>query len=178
MFIAIDGLGGAGKSSLARALCAELPGAVHVEFDWFHLPKSEVTGDTRFDSQRVQNDLIIPFRAGYREFVFKRYNWGYLSGSPDGLADEPIQLRGVEVLVLEGCGTLGPELSHLYDLRIWVDTPPAEALARGMRRDIEEYGLDPTRVKSAWEEWKQWESRALAHDDRRLRADITFTDAS
>ena len=178
LVIAIDGRGGAGKSSLARKVVAALPGAVHVEFDWFHLSKAEVRDDQRFDSARLIDEIILPFRAGSRDLECKRYNWGYLSGNPDGLAEEPIRLHGVEVIVLEGCGVLSPELARLFDLRIWLDTPAKEALVRGMRRDIEEYGLDPARVTAAWEEWAQWEARALAHDNRSLRADIRLTESA
>jgi uridine kinase len=76
------------------------------------------------------------------------------------------------MLILEGCGVLSPALSECYDLRVWVDTAADESLARGMRRDIEEYGLDPKRVKEAWTEWSAWEAEALVRDDRRLRADL------
>lgn len=172
LVIAIDGRGGAGKSSLARKVVAAIPGAVHVEFDWFHLPKADLRDDSRVDTPRLIAEVLRPFREGKRDLKCHRYNWGYLSGVPDGLIDEPIRLHGVEVIVLEGCGVLSPELLTLYDLRIWLDTHAEEALARGMRRDIEEYRLDPARVQAAWEEWTQWEARALARDDRSLRADI------
>jgi len=172
LVIAIDGRGGAGKSSLARKVVAAVAGAVHVEFDWFHLPKADLRDEARFDAPRLIDEVLKPFRQGRRDLECHRYNWGYLSGAPDGLIDEPIRLHGVEIVVLEGCGVLSPELVNLYDLRIWLDTYAEEALARGMRRDIEEYGLDPARVQAAWEEWAQWEARALARDDRSLRADI------
>lgn len=173
MVIAIDGRGGSGKSSLAREICQLIPGATHVEYDWFHLPKAEIKdADNRFDSRRLLEEVIRPFRAGQQSFELKRYNWGYLSGSRDGLAEEPVQLNGVEVLVLEGCGLLAPVLSDHVDLRVWVDTSAQESLARGMRRDIEEYGLNPERVRSAWLEWALWEDTALSRDDRRLRADV------
>lgn len=178
LVIGIDGLGGAGKSSLARKVVAALPGAVHVEFDWFHLPKAQVRDDQRFDLPRLIEEILKPFREGSRDLECKRYNWGYLSGNPDGFAEEPIRFHGVEVLVLEGCGVLSAELASLYDLAFWLDTPAKEALVRGMRRDIEEYGLDPARVKAAWEEWAQWEARALAQDNRSLRADIRLTESA
>jgi len=175
LVIAIDGRGGAGKSSLARKVVAAVAGAVHVEFDWFHLPKADLRDEARFDAPRLIDEVLKPFRQGRRDLECHRYNWGYLSGAPDGLVNEPIRLHGVEGIVLEGCGVLSPELAPLYNLRIWLDTPAEEALERGMRRDIEEYGLDPERVKAAWEEWAQWEARALAHDNRSLRSDIRLT---
>lgn len=170
--IAIDGRGGAGKSSLARAIAAVVPHAAHVEYDWFHLPQSEMSLEHRFDYRRLTAELLAPFRSGERDFQFKRYNWGYLSGSPDGYADEPITLRGVDVLILEGCRVLTPPILDFFDLKIWVDTAPEEALTRGMRRDIDEYGLDPVKVQVAWEEWTMWEAQELAREDRRARADI------
>lgn len=41
-----------------------------------------------------------------------------------------------------------------------------------MRRDIEEYGLDPHEVRSAWNEWTTWGREALVLDDRRIRAEF------
>jgi uridine kinase len=105
---------------------------------------------------------------------FLRYNWGYLAGIPDGYHENPVTISDVEVLVLEGCETLHPSLVAHLDLRIWLDTPPEVALERGMRRDIDEYGLDPDRVGAAWMEWSVWEAESLARDDRRSRADIVF----
>lgn len=173
LVIAIDGRGGSGKSSLAREICQVIPGATHVEYDWFHLPKAEIKDvDNRFDSGRLLEEVIRPFRAGQRSFELKRYNWGYLSGSRDGFAEEPVWLQDVEVLVLEGCGVLAPALCDHVDVRVWVGTSAQESLARGMRRDIEEYGLNPERVRSAWKEWAEWEDDALSRDDRRLRADV------
>jgi uridine kinase len=170
--IAIDGRGGAGKSTLARAIVSAFPGAAHIEYDWFHRLQSEITGDERYDYQRVFRELITPFKAHQRDFKLLRYNWGYLSGVPDGFAAEPITLAGVEMVVLEGCGVLHPALLESYDYRIWVDTNAEESRARGMRRDIEEYGLDPERVQKAWAEWGEWERAALERHDRGQRADL------
>jgi uridine kinase len=170
--IAIDGRGGAGKSSLARSLVAALPRSAHVEHDWFHLPKAQVSPGRRFDHERLIREVLSPFRSGEREVSFLRYNWGYLAGKPDGYHDTATTIGGADVLILEGCDTLNPTLAPHLDLRIWLNTPPEVALERGMRRDIEEYGLDPDRVRAAWTEWSGWEEESLARDDRRTRADI------
>ena len=170
--IAIDERGGAGKSSLARALVAHLPRSAHLEHDWFHLPKDQVSPERRFDHERLIDEVLTPFRRGARKLSFLRYNWGYLAGKPDGYHETPITIADMDVLVLEGCDTLHPVLAPHLGLRIWIDTPPEVALERGMRRDIEEYGLDPDRVRAAWTEWSAWEAESLAKDDRRERADI------
>jgi uridine kinase len=172
LIIAIDGFGGGGKSTLARTIAAALPGGKHFEYDWFHLPKAEVGNDSRYDYHRLRCEVLEPFRNGQRSFEFQRYNWGYLSGSPDGYAAEPIRLHEVETIILEGCGVFTPALAECYDVKVWVDTPPDEATARGIHRDIEEYGLDPERVKAAWTEWNSWHADDLLRDNRRLRADV------
>lgn len=168
---AIDGRGGAGKSSLARALVARLSRSAHVEYDWFHLPKDQVSPERRFDHQRLIAEVISPHRSGARDLTFLRYNWGYLAGVPDGFHADPTTIADREILVIEGCETLHPVLVSHFDLRIWVDTAPEVALERGIRRDIEEYHLDPDRVRAAWSEWSAWEAKSLSKDDRRGRAD-------
>jgi uridine kinase len=170
--IAIDGRGGAGKSSLARLIAESLPGARHCEYDWFHLPQSAIVSSERYDYKRLIHEVLMPFRAGVRDFSVGRYNWGYLSGVEDGFAAERVQLSDVDVIVLEGCGVLHQALTDFYDLSIWLDTNPDESLSRGMRRDVDEYGLDPERVQKAWAEWSAWEEQSLAAYDRRLLADL------
>jgi uridine kinase len=170
--VAIDGRGGAGKSSLARTLVANLSKSVHIEHDWFHLPKSQVIGPDRFDHARLISELLLPFRSGSQMLTFFRYNWGYLAGIPDGFHEAPITVEDKEILVVEGCQTLHSSLVPHLDLRIWLDTDPEVCLERGIRRDIYEYELDPDRVNAAWSEWSAWEAESLARDDRRKRADI------
>jgi uridine kinase len=171
--IAIDGRGGAGKSSLARALTQRLPKSAHIEHDWFHFPKDQTTAEQRFDHTRLIAQVISPFRSGGRDLQFLRYNWGYLAGIPDGFHEAPISISDVDILIIEGCETLHRSLAPHFDLRVWVDTPPAVSLERGMKRDIEEYHLDPVRVRECWREWSAWEDQSLAKDDRRGRADVT-----
>jgi uridine kinase len=169
---AVDGRGGAGKSSLARSLVAALPKSAHIEHDWFHLPKNQVADGRRFDHERLVSEVISPFRSGSRVISFLRYNWGYLAGVADGFHETPITIEGPEILVIEGCETLHSSLVGHLDLRIWLDTDPEVSMERGIRRDIEEYKLDTDRVVAAWKEWSAWEAHSLARDDRRQRADI------
>jgi uridine kinase/GNAT superfamily N-acetyltransferase len=172
--VAIDGRGGAGKSSLARALVAAVPHSAHIEHDWFHLPKDLVVDGHRFDHERLISEVISPFRSGSRTISFLRYNWGYLAGLPDGFHETPIAIQEAEILVIEGCETLHASLVSHLDLRVWLDAEPNVSMERGIRRDIEEYKLDPDRVYAAWREWSDWEAQSLARDDRRRRADIVL----
>jgi uridine kinase len=174
VLIALDGRGGAGKSTLARELVRRMPRSAQVEHDWFHLPKDQVSEGRRFDHERLIAEVISPFRSGAPELRFHRYNWGYLAGIPDGYHETPISISDVDVVVVEGVETLHRSLVAHFDLRVWVDTSPEISLAQGMRRDIEEYHLDPERVRAAWKEWTVREFESLARDDRRARADIIF----
>lgn len=178
LVVAIDGRGGAGKSSLARKLVARVAKSAHIEHDWFHLPKAQVVDSCRFDHTRLLSEVIMPFRSGSPKLSFLRYNWGYLAGGPDGFHDTPSAIEETDVLILEGCDTLHHSLVSQLDLCIWVDTPPQVALERGIRRDIDEYQLDPEAVNASWAEWTAWESEALARDDRRTRAHIIFSSHS
>lgn len=164
---AIDGRGGAGKSSLARSVVANLPNSVHVEHECFHLPKSKVISTHRFDSARQISEVILPFGAGAPKLTFFRYNWGYLTGIPDGFHETLITLEGKEILVIEGCETLHCSLIPHLDLQIWPDTDAKISRKRGIRRDIDEYNLDPDNVHAAWVEWSAWEAESLVRDDRR-----------
>jgi uridine kinase len=170
--MAIDGRGGAGKSCFARSLVTALPHSAHIEYDWFHLPKDQVAVGRRFDHERLISEVISPFRSGSRVISFLRYNWGYLAGVADGFHETPIVFEDREILVIEGCETLHLSLVEHIDLRIWLDTDPEVSMERGIRRDIEEYKLNPERVVAAWKEWSAREAHSLACDDRRQRADI------
>ena len=171
VLVAVDGRGGAGKSSLARTLVEKFPMSAHIEYDWFHLPKDDVVEMRRYDHERLVSEVLGPFRAGRRLLTFHRYNWGYLAGLPEGFHETPSTIENKDILIIEGCETLHQSLVPHFDLRIWVDTSPAVSLERGMRRDIEDYKLDPEKVRAAWGEWSAWEARSLTRDDRRERAD-------
>lgn len=170
--VAIDGRGGAGKSSLARNLIAGLPQSAHIEHDWFHLPREQVTDGRRYDHERLISQVISPFRSGSAVISVLRYNWGYLAGMTEGFHETPITIQDPEILVIEGCETLHAALVAQFDLCIWIETDPKVAMERGIRRDIEEYKLDPEKVVAAWQEWCDWEARSLACDDRRQRAGV------
>jgi uridine kinase len=175
--VAIDGRGGAGKSSLARSIVASIPDSAHIEFDWFHLPKDQITSERRYDYARLVNQLIEPFNNGARSFKIPRYNWGFLAGIRDGFHNDPAIIGSAKTLVIEGCGLLYKELVSHFGIRIWVDTDAEQSFRRGIQRDIDEYKLDPEKVYECWTEWVAREERSLRLDDRRERADLFLKSA-
>jgi uridine kinase len=134
---AIDGCGGAGKSTLAQRIRAALDVAVSiVAVDDFYRP---LTNDQRvaldphhgyenyFDWQRMRNDAIIPLRAG-KAARYQRYDW-----STDRLA-EWIEVAPASVVIVEGVYSSRPELRPLLDAAIFIDTPREERLRRMLSR--------------------------------------------
>lgn len=174
LLVAIDGRAGAGKSSLARLLAQQNPLIAHIEYDWFHLPQHEIVTNNRYDHARLISEIITPFKNGAPKLACKRYNWGYLAGIADGFHEEPAIFEEKEIIMVEGCQSLNQALLPYFDVKIWVDTPPEVAYQRGIRRDIDEYKLDPEKVHATWSEWKNREDESLAKYDRRLKADILF----
>jgi uridine kinase len=122
--IGIDGLGGAGKTSLADAIARARPDVQVVHGDDFYGPEER---DWRswtarqgyeqfFDHQRLSSELLEPLGLG-RPGRFQRYDWG-----ENKLADwVDVAPRGM--VVVEGVYLLRPELRPVWDLTVFVEVP-------------------------------------------------------
>lgn len=170
--IAVDGMGGSGKSSLAAAL-ADLHGAVVVHGDDFYRPmdaqeRAELDPEQGyhryFDWQRLRDEVLVPIAAG-RSAGYRRYDWS--SGT---LRLEDLQnVLPVGMIVVEGVYTARPELAAYYDLLVYVDTPPRESLERLRARGHDHGPID-------WESrWRLAEEHYLAVGRPRERADLVVS---
>ena len=168
----LDGHGGAGKSTLARSLLAQLEGLTLVELDSFYFPRAEqVPEGVPIDTGRLLDEVVTPFRDGAEELVYRTYNWGYLAGLPDGLSAEPQRVDAGSMLLIEGQGSFTAPLPDSADCSIWLDVPVELCLERGLRRDIDEYGIDPEVARRAWAAWGDSE-RARDREALAATADI------
>jgi uridine kinase len=155
LLVGIDGCGGAGKSTLARALAVLVPAATVVEFDDFYRPSTE--RQARRDAEvggerRVRDQILLPL-AGDRPARYQRYDWG-----EDRLAKWH-ELQPGGVVIVEGNYSTRSELRDFYDFTIWVEAPRELRLERGIAR-----GGDNTRRR--WlEEWMPEEERYLASEN-------------
>ncbi|HEX8767187.1 MAG TPA: AAA family ATPase [Jatrophihabitans sp.] len=122
--VCIEGLGGAGKTTLARAVAARSDEVTLVHGDDFYGPEERDwrswtprQGYERyFDHQRVERQLLQPLRAG-RPATFQRYDWD--TNTLDGWVT--VESRGT--VLVEGVYLLRPELRSYWDFAIYVDTP-------------------------------------------------------
>ena len=152
--IGIDGPGASGKSTLAAGLAEALPRAVLVNGDDFYRPEADegwsgsVAGGL-FDLPRLASQVLVPHSQG-EEIQFQRFNWD--TGVLGGWVSRP----GGTPLIIDGVYSTHETLRDFFDLRIWVNTPRAVRLARGVQRDGEG-------ARSRWVDvWMPAEGRYIA----------------
>jgi uridine kinase len=151
--IAVDGPGGAGKSTFATRLAGALGDAPIVHTDDF------ASWDEQFDwHPRLLAELIEPLRAG-RPARFRRYDWVERRfGRRQEVPPSP-------AVIVEGVGAARREFADALAYVIWIDTPANVRLARGLARDGEE-------LRDFWQQWIAGENRHFAADRTRERADL------
>ena len=151
--VAIDGPGGAGKSTFAARLASALGGVPVVHTDDF------ASWDDEFSwYPRLRAQLIEPLASG-RPGRFQRYDWATRELAE--WHDVPLG----PVLVLEGVGAARREITDELALAVWIETPPDLRLARGIERDGEE-------LRDFWLHWIEGERRHFAADRTRERAEL------
>lgn len=149
--IAIDGLGGAGKSTLADWLAARLDAAViHTDdfaswedpIDWW---------------PRLKELVLEPLAAG-RPARYEPTRWG-------GDAREPVRIEPSGTVIVEGVTASREAFRRYVAYSIWIETPRDLRLRRGLERDGEA-------ARAAWIRWMEAEDRYVADERPAERADV------
>lgn len=135
IFVAIDGPGGSGKSTLGEQLVSAMGDAHLVHVDDFYLPmlrRHERLGEVGplCDLPRLARQVVEPGSAG-DALRYQRYDW-----VQDEL-QEWIDIPAGAAVILEGVFCLTARLRHAYTFKIWCQADPALRLARGLARDGE-----------------------------------------
>jgi uridine kinase len=136
LLVAIDGLGGAGKSTLAAQLGDALDGAAIVAVDDFYRPVAEPERgrltpqdayDRYFDWARLRDEVLAPLSAGAPS-RYRRHDW-----VTNTLAEwHEIEPGGA--VIAEGVYCTRPELRPHFDVTVFVETPREQRLARMLDR--------------------------------------------
>lgn len=151
--VAVDGPGGAGKSTFASLLSDALGGAPVVHTDDF-----ASWDDPLGWWPRMLEQVVEPLAAGARA-RYQRYDW------PTATLAEWIDLEPEPVVIIEGVSSGRAEWSEHLSVVVWVETPRDERLRRGLDRD----GPD---ALADWEAWGAAEDAHYRNDPVRRRADV------
>jgi uridine kinase len=147
---AVDGPGGAGKSTLAAALAAELRAPV-VHTDDF------ASWDEPIDWwPRLLAEVLEPLARG-DVARFEPTRWG-------GPAKPRVEVRPGGDVVLEGVTASRAAFRPYLAYAIWVETPRDLRLQRGLERD----GAD---ARPLWERWMAEEDGYVERERPHVRAD-------
>lgn len=162
VLVAVDGRSGAGKSTVAARIAAQVPGSAIVHTDDIAWWESAFAWD-----HLLAASVLVPLRQGggvsYRPPAWQS------RGRP-GSIDVP---AGAPLVLVEGVGSSRVGLRSLLDAAIWVQADDSEANRRGIARDA----LTPEHAGEAaatafWREWLAQERPFLARDRPWDRADI------
>ena len=153
IIVAIDGAGGAGKSTLANGIQAAYGDSSIVQVDDFYRPLSDEQRaaldphrgyERYFDWRRMRDSALAPLRAGTAA-RYRRYDW-----TTNRLA-EWIKVAPCAIVMVEGVYSTRPELRRLIDVAIFVDTPRAERRHRMAAR-----GQNPQDWIDRWMAAEDW----------------------
>ena len=144
ILIAIDGPAGSGKTSLANQLSNKLNSATTIHMDDLYNGWDDALTPTltRHLEEWILDPLTQQATVKYQKFDWTSSEYG-----------SPIEVRDIELLILEGVGAAQEIIRQSADLTIWIEVGPQIGLARVLNRDGDQ--LLPYMLK--------WQERERAH---------------
>lgn len=128
LIIAVDGCGGAGKTTFCQALAAEIEVWAQpqvLSLDRFYHPltatqRSQLqqtqARQAYFDVIEFQKNVLTPL-SNSLEVSYKPYDW------LDGETDQLVEIPPTGVLLIDGVFSFSKPLREMIDLSVFVDTP-------------------------------------------------------
>ena len=151
--VAVDGPGGAGKSTLAERLAMEL------EAEIVHTDDFASWDDPVNWWPRLLAEVLEPLSRG-KTARFRSTNW---DGGPEGSRE----VAPSEFLILEGVTASRDAFRRFLTYAIWIETPRRLRLGRGIERDGEA-------SRAQWIEWMAAEDAYMERERPRDRADAVL----
>lgn len=160
ILVAIDGRGGAGKSTLAKNLHKEFSNLTIVSLDDFYLPQVGLP-----DLERVLKQVIIPLKNN-QTTKYQRYDWGTKK------LEEWHKVSQNQIIIFEGMTALHDSIRPNFDLTIWVECPADIAHERGIQRDKNLYKVD---TEKDWQNlWIPKEEKYIKEVNPQSKADVVI----
>ena len=182
--IAVTGGSGSGKSTLARTLMAALPegSAAFLSEDWYYADVGAIAGfdpaTYDFDDLPVRDHirLIEDLHALRRGEAVRAPEYSFHEHRRVADHAQPVAPRAV--IVAEGAHLLcNGEVAALFDLRVFVDTPPDVRFIRRLLRDQAERGRTAASVISQYLRTVRPAHERLVEPSR-AHADLVVDDAA
>jgi pantothenate kinase len=138
--IALAGVPGSGKSTIARAVAALAPDSVVVPMDGYHLPRAALTADglarrgapDTFDPDAMRADLSALRRSGTG--LFPAFDHAAQDPEPGAIVVPP----GTRLVIVEGLYLLlrAWRMADLFDLTVFLDCDLETAMQRVADRHL------------------------------------------
>jgi uridine kinase len=164
--VLVDGLAGAGKTTLAGLLADRLrrggaPGfagstVAVVAADDLYQGWAGLPGVGRRAYQQLVHPLVDGTRPRLASWDWHAARWG-----------SPEPLPAADVVLLEGVGSWSAQLAPFTTLLVWVESPPERRRSRALARDGEVFAPH-------WDAWAADERRLLAREATRAHADVVW----
>ncbi len=161
-FIAIDGRGGSGKSTVAK-LIADKFSAEIIQTDDFASWENQINW-----WPLVIERVFQPIIDGAQTLNYPRSKWW-----PTHRPKPVVNQRVTPIMILEGVTALRKEFRPFVSLGIFVDTPRDTCIQRGIERDLaNNTGKSKEEIITMWQNWAKGEDDYINRNNPKDYAEI------
>lgn len=161
ILIAIDGPAGSGKTSLANQLASNLKSATTIHMDDLYNGWEDALTATL--TRHLEEWVLDPLTL-HQSVKYQKFDWNTGEYGPT------VEVRDVELLILEGVGAAQSKIRQQADLTIWIEVGAQIGLTRVLNRDGAQ--ILPYMLK-----WQERESAHFIKDQTKENCQI-FIDGS